>query len=86
MKIKSVSCLRPLDRLPPAKANVVRSAAARPPLPRRLARRLDREITAHQEWLERPDRPLAKVMVAAVLLLFFGYLIYHLAGWLCPGG
>lgn len=84
MKIKSVSYLRPLDWLPLAKNNG-RSAAARPPLPRRLARYLDRVITAHQEWLERSDRPLAKVL-AAVLLLFFGYLVYHLAGWLCPGG
>ena len=85
MKIKSVSYLRPLDRLPPAKDNGI-NAAARPPLARRLVRCLDRLITAHQEWLEGTDRPLAKVLAAAVLLFFFGYLIYHLAGWLCPGG
>lgn len=64
MKIKSVRYLLPLDRLPLAKDNG-RIAATGPPLPRRLARCLDRVITAHQEWLEVTDLPLAKVLAAA---------------------
>jgi uncharacterized protein involved in cysteine biosynthesis len=85
MKLKSVSYLRPLDRLPPAKESG-KATAARPSLLQRLARWFDRVITVYQEWLEDPDRLLSKIFAAAVLLLFFAYLIYHLAGWLCPGG
>jgi hypothetical protein len=63
-----------------------KSAAARLSFSRRLARSIDRAITACQEWLESQDMPLPLFLAKTVILIFLIYILYHLTGWLCAGG
>ncbi len=69
----------------PKPALYVRSYT-RPSLAESLAHYVERQITACQEWLEGPDRPLSLFLAAAVVMLFLAYLLYHLISWLCSGG
>jgi hypothetical protein len=84
MRAKQLYYLRSSERQPLAGQN--KSAAARPPFSRRLARSFDKAITACQEWLECQDMPLPLFLAKAVILIFLIYIFYHLTGWLCAGG
>ncbi|HPZ43591.1 MAG TPA: hypothetical protein PL078_06250 [Bacillota bacterium] len=57
-----------------------------PRLAGRLARRLDRLITACQEWLEGPDRPAARLVALAVIFASFFYIGIRLVLRLVRGG
>ncbi len=84
MMHKTHSYPRSLGRLSPAKQNY--SGTVRTSWSRRLARSFDRMITVCQEWLEGPDRPLARAAAVAVLIIFAVYLAAHLVLKICRAG
>lgn len=58
----------------------------RPPLARQLARYLDKQITACQEWLEGPDKPPARLVARVLLSISAVYLAAQVVLWLWRGG
>ncbi|OPY57486.1 MAG: hypothetical protein A4E55_01601 [Pelotomaculum sp. PtaU1.Bin035] len=71
MKQKPVLCIR---------------GCAGPSLIKQLARYLDRQITACQEWLEGPDKPSDQLITKAVLITSAVYIAAHLILRICRGG
>ncbi|MGI6491386.1 MAG: hypothetical protein ACOX0T_03035 [Pelotomaculum sp.] len=62
------------------------AVTVKPSWPRRLARSCDRMITACREWLERPDKPSARLAAKFVLILSAVYLAAQVVLWLWRGG
>lgn len=76
MMQKTQACPRPSRR--PAWVKHNNGGAVKPYWTRRLARLMDRMITACQEWLEGPDRRAVRLVALAVIITSVAYVAVHL--------